>query len=447
MKHEEIAREIHQLSSEYNYYFIMEVRLDIKFAKWPYKLTRLCLENKLFFLWPVTEKNLPAIIIPCKTMEIAEKEENEKLALRFLSALSWLEDYGYEEGFVKVVRAAFPSSTNLVLPELQFRHNLLIDENDYLPLPKDNNARLSLALYREALINNNVFYKFLGFSKILNIKFDSGEKQKKWINDHIEASLDKLPEAQDSFKHLKTLGVNDYGNHLYEMGRCAISHAYDKSKLVNPDEPKDKHRITETLLLIKALAEHLIESEFKIQSDKTIWREHKHELSGFREVLGKKLLSKIVKNKDLSNIERLLSDKFSKDFQVLSFCIRGYDNDINESLYFFSLNYGQGAVQIEYRSKNHSVMVSVCLNFIEERIQFDTKKSFNAQKNISKATILKQAKFIRELIGNGILEVWSKSGKLLGRTQPYLPNIEVGRYQRLELDEYILDLESNSEND
>ncbi|MEQ9115650.1 MAG: hypothetical protein RLN62_02530 [Rickettsiales bacterium] len=269
MKHEELAREIHQSSSEHNCYFIMEVRLDIKFASWPYKLTKLRLENKLIFLWPITENNLPAIIIPCKTMDIAEKEENERLALRFLSAISWLEDFGYEEGFVQIARTAFPPTTNLVLPEERFRHILLIDENDYIPLPKAHKARLALALYREALINNNVFYKFLGFFKIINIRFDSSIKQIEWINDHIKASLDKLPEARDSFKYLKTIGISDYGNHLYEMGRCAIAHAYDKSKLVNPDEPRDKHRITETLLLIKVLAEHLIESEFKIQSDKT----------------------------------------------------------------------------------------------------------------------------------------------------------------------------------
>ncbi|MEQ9115649.1 MAG: hypothetical protein RLN62_02525 [Rickettsiales bacterium] len=146
-----------------------------------------------------------------------------------------------------------------------------------------------------------------------------------------------------------------------------------------------------------------------------------------------------VKNKDLSNINNLLFEKFSKDFSVLSFRIRGYDNDINESLRFSSFNYSKGKIQIEYRSKNKSVMVSVCLNFEEDRIQFDTKTSFNAHSGC-KAMVLKQAKFIRKLIGNGILEVWSKDKKLLGRIQPYLPNLAIGRYQRLSLDDLIEDL-------
>ena len=161
---------------------------------------------------------------------------------------------------------------------------------DYLPEPEHEGARRALAFYREAnsLEHTSVPYAFLGFTKILNIKFLKGNDQIAWINatlprlkDH--GALERLSELRKS----KT----DLGEYLYGSGRCAVAHAYGEA--VNPDDVGDTLRMTRDLPVARALAEYFIEHELGVKSRSTIYAEHLYELDGFRKLFGSEIVAKL----------------------------------------------------------------------------------------------------------------------------------------------------------
>jgi hypothetical protein len=84
----------------------------------------------------------------------------------------------------------------------------------------------------------------------------------------------------------------DIGEYLYESGRCAVAHAFNEP-LVDPDDPDDTWRLTADLPVIKALAEHLIESQVGVKSALTYRKEHLYELAGFRDMFGAPIVAKL----------------------------------------------------------------------------------------------------------------------------------------------------------
>jgi hypothetical protein len=125
----------------------------------------------------------------------------------------------------------------------------------------EKQARLALALYREALAAENVAYEFLGYFKIINILHETGRSQKAWINNTMRRIHQK--DAAKRIVDLQTQ-VKDVGEYLYESGRCAVAHAYGEP-LVDPDDPKDLLRLREDMPVARALAEYLIEYELNVK--------------------------------------------------------------------------------------------------------------------------------------------------------------------------------------
>lgn len=126
--------------------------------------------------------------------------------------------------------------------------------------PVDEKARLALALYREDLSVNSVPYQFLGFAKIINVLHAGGSAQKAWIG----AVLPNVTDADARARLAELSGeVADVSAYLFESGRCAVAHA-NTSPVVNPDDVEDFLRLSKDLPLIKALAEHLIETELGV---------------------------------------------------------------------------------------------------------------------------------------------------------------------------------------
>lgn len=127
-----------------------------------------------------------------------------------------------------------------------------------VPVPSDGDARLALALYREAISVDSIPYQFLGFYKIVSIKYgDGSSKQKAWIRNAMDGLVD-----QDAVRRRDELTDSgaDIWRELYASGRCAIAHAAHKP-IVNPDNPTDLHRLASDMPLMQALAEHLMETE------------------------------------------------------------------------------------------------------------------------------------------------------------------------------------------
>ena len=127
---------------------------------------------------PETEDLLPSVAVPFEPP--VTWEEAARVANRFLSAFAWMHGdtarveeamtggggfptpIGKSPWHAKAVRFTSPS------------HKLQLD---HLQEGTDKKSWLGLAFYREALNLNSDPYRFLAFSKILNILADKGPQQ------------------------------------------------------------------------------------------------------------------------------------------------------------------------------------------------------------------------------------------------------------------------------
>jgi hypothetical protein len=130
----------------------------------------------------------------------------------------------------------------------------------YLPEIADQKTRWALAFFREGLSMRHTPYAFLSFYKIINILHKSGTKQKAWINDVIDKSVDHRSKTR---LHQIRANNSDVGQYLYASGRCAVAHA-GQGQTVDPEDPLDLERLMQDLPLIQGLAAYAIEFELGV---------------------------------------------------------------------------------------------------------------------------------------------------------------------------------------
>jgi hypothetical protein len=171
---------------------------------------------------------------------------------RFLSAYCWWMD-----------RSARIVMTSVCTARIRHRQRggyspMLVErfELPALPAPRDQEAGLALALFREAASVGSIPYRFLGYVKIINILHDD-KAMKVWMRD----TVPKLKE-RDAVKRAKDLSTTepDIGRYLYTSGRCAVAHA-NTSPVVDPDEVTHIHRLVHDMPLAKRLAEYTMTQE------------------------------------------------------------------------------------------------------------------------------------------------------------------------------------------
>ena len=165
------------------------------------------------------------------------QEACEKLVLRFLSALAWVEDAGY---FVDGVGGGS-------MPNPMGRSKVggfaICDESDlsYLPEPGNEKALLALALMREGRGLNHPGYSFLAFYRVVELAIGRGSKhQIAWINEQLSRGLHN--QARQALDDLRAQSVADIGERLYASGQCAMAHA-KREPVMDPDDPADARRL------------------------------------------------------------------------------------------------------------------------------------------------------------------------------------------------------------
>lgn len=405
--------------------FFMTMRLKGVFP-WPGEFTKLRLLDRDWLLWPKTAWDRPGIVIISRT---SDGNEEATLAMRFLSAFSWVHGCAIEDEGYWIV-GSHPNSClrDEADPDPFLKSNqFLIDEYDYLPFPIDDKAQLALALYREAACIQQPAYKFLSLYKILNIVLPdgrSGVAQIDWINSNISKITGHT--ACERLRDLRT-NHSDIGNYLYTQGRCAVAHAY-VDPIASPDRPQDRRRLFQDMPLIKALAELMIEEHFLVESRSTIWRKHRYELAGFKKRLGEELVEQIVNGYDFNDHGQLIGNLIIERLQPLSVRLRGNIDRPLENLVPKIKHYSEGKILLECVCKESGATASLGLNFNAERLDFDIEGSFSVPDRgdfVSAQRIATLYLFLRKLIANGVLEVWS-NGEQLGRKDPYIPeNIDM----------------------
>lgn len=208
---------------------------------------------------------------PCISIATPKEKIDEALGkiYRFTSLLSWFMD-GYVDvsGYTYSGRPSLYKSRN-VYSSLGIFGTKSFNCN-HLPIVEDENVRKALAFWREGKRLDEVHdsYSFLSFYKVIESQFTGGKTKGKWIDDNIE----KLEgPAADRVAELRASGVHDVGTHLNESGRCAVAHATLGGKIVDPDVPEDRRRLSADLVVIEGLARNYIQDVLKVPTSRTLY--------------------------------------------------------------------------------------------------------------------------------------------------------------------------------
>lgn len=183
---------------------------------------------------------------------------------RFLSVLSWCDDQPMENRYGwsgNPVPMAVPRESRQLGSGIAFPFYRTLEFN-----PK---VRLALALFREGRTVNSGPFEFLSYFKILNIFwkdkwFTVNEQRQNPVIEGIRSTLSVVKDDL-ALKRLKALSDSkaDIPTYLYESGRCAIAHAYS-DPIVDPDDVSDLRRLSQDVYIVKAIAEHLVETELGV---------------------------------------------------------------------------------------------------------------------------------------------------------------------------------------
>ncbi len=232
------------------------------YALWPKKETVINFEGYELILKPATKDTEMSI-----HMDIEGKiSETEALTLinRFLSILSWCSDQSMENLYGSSgcpVPIPIPKQSRAIGTGV----SSIFAFPFYRSLEKDPKACLALALYREAQSINSGPYEFLSYFKILNIFWK--DKKVNGKNEIIEGLRETLPKIKDplGIERLEKLNKQeeDVAEYLYKSVRCAIAHAYS-DPIIDPNDLTALRILSEDTLIIKAVAEYLIETKLNV---------------------------------------------------------------------------------------------------------------------------------------------------------------------------------------
>jgi hypothetical protein len=189
-----------------------------------------------------------------------QKEKDFEAGLNFLSELAWL----YNSKIIYLT-SAFSSNFKLPVDASNQGFNRILNAINlkyYTQVAFNDEQKLALGIYKEGISSNSIFYKFLSFFKIINIRNGSGSDQEDWINNNIT----KLKNSKYQLEKLKDNEISNIGKYLYVSGRCAIAHA-NTQPVADANTFQDIQRISSDTFIIKELAEIFIKEELNVKDN------------------------------------------------------------------------------------------------------------------------------------------------------------------------------------
>lgn len=374
---------------------------------WPLETIKVDYRGHTLFVLPIMKGFFPSVAIKLGPLD---REAGERLIMRFLSAVSWVEQKGiYVDGF---------TGGNIPRPMGRRQERGFSIQRDldlsYLPSPDDERALLALALMREARGLNHPAFAFLSFYRVLEVAVP--QRRREWI----AATINEIKRPHFAREVVEALrGANvDIAEHLTVSGRHAIAHAREEP-LIDPDDPSDTRRLGSELPLIEALAELAIEKELGIKTLFTVYDEHLYELDGFRRVFGPDIIELIVNGRD-PDVEPQI------DFPALRVELRRQE-PYEPLSNLKPTRIGRDGNMIECRvgSDNGLYDLRFRLDFANERLHFDIDSDLGAHDDgtsDSAKGLAEITRFMRDYWLNGQLRILNaETGELLSRRDAFIP--------------------------
>lgn len=377
---------------------------------WPTKPQPFEFEGIQLWLIPLSTDNHPGIAL--NRPPTLNRDDAWALLHRALSLIAWTQNTG--------ATVAYMSSGNLPrMMGLDRSSGFAIrDEFDFSDLPQiaDDKAKLALALMREGRGLNHPAYAFLSFFRVLETAISNGRKRGEWITEHVDRI--EGHRAKDALAKLRETVNGDVGVHLSVSGRHAIAHA-KADPIINPDNPQDARRLHAELPIIEALAELAVEEHLGVQTSHTIWREHLYELRGWKALFGEEIVADV-----LAGVPPV--DGQNVDVPILDVRLRRSPPFLPlEGMTPLEAGYGDGRVEVIYRSFDGLVDFIFWLNFSSERLEFDVRKSIVVRDDgtvIAARNAKDIARFYRDYFANGEIQMWDHNNKkLISRCDAFIP--------------------------
>ena len=227
---------------------------------WPHEPTLVKFDGHHFILMPRTKDHVQSV-----HMDLTENGLDDSNATtvirRFLSIMAWCDDNFATLGFGW---SGNPVPVPVSKPELAF-----LTTPHYIfarKMPPTPEARRALALYREALNaehNALISYAVLNYYKIVELTQRDKNPTKKWFKNNFAhaRSFEHLKGSLDDFDKLR--GTTEPHEYIYKSCRLAVAHAGKDSKS-DPDHASELRRLHAAADIMRVLARHCIETEFKI---------------------------------------------------------------------------------------------------------------------------------------------------------------------------------------
>jgi hypothetical protein len=390
------------------YWIVANVETTIA---WPVVAQKVVFGGSVLWVLPLTREHCPAVTVNCPN--IPNPTDAQRLMMRFLSALSWIESGG-------IVCSYFSAGEQPRPMARQKTHgNAIRDDFDfsYLPEPPTEKGRLALALMREGRSLNHPAYAFLSFYKVLEVALPDGRKRGAWMTTHIDLLRDGR--AKEAVTKLRANAVEDVGEHLQKSGRQAIAHA-SSHPVIDPDDPMHGRRLISELPIIGALAELAIEEELGVETLQTVWSKHLYELEGFKKYFGPELVAAISKGEhiDCTHAITLLPH-----IDVHLRRCNAYPSltDMRP----VSLHQTGSIATLTTHSASGWFGFRCHLDFGDERLHFDFEDDLAAVDDESAECADMHAdlhRFIRDYLSNGELRLTvSRDNALLSRKEAFIP--------------------------
>ena len=379
-------------------------------GSWPVRTQKVLYRGEILWIMPVMRQFEPSIAM--RRPANKSREQCEMLMMRFVSALSWVEEQGMLVdgiGGGNLPRPIGRSPQQFVSICDQFHL-------DYLPAPNDERTLLAMALMREGRGLNHPGYAFLSFYRVLEVAFPNGRDRGDWISEHVMFLKDH--QAKEAVQKLVDAGISDIGRHLRDSNRHAMAHAKDDA-VIDPDDLSENRRLWQELPIISALAKGAIERELGVKSTHTIWEEHLYELDGFKRIFGQRLLRMILDKEDVPGGEMV-------DLPLLNIELYGHEPYLPlVGMTPVSIDREVDVIKLIYE-KPESVLIILRLDFAEERLSLNPLTDVRWMRDdgsVEAAEVEAEMKrFQFDLFGNGRLRIVNAdTGEVIGRKDAYIP--------------------------
>jgi hypothetical protein len=379
---------------------------------WPVKAEKFKYRGKEVWVLPIMRGMYPCIAI--NRPHGMSREDCQRLLMRFLSALSWVDGNGALVEYI--------TGGNLPRPmgrDKQLGHVIRDDfDLSYLPEPNDEKVLLALALLREGRGLNHPGYAFLSSYRVLEVANPDAQQQMAWIDKNVD-ELNHV--AQEALAALRKSGVSEIGQHLYASGRCAMAHA-KREPIIDPDDPTDLRRLGSELPIIIALAERAIETLLGVETSHTVWKKHLYELDGFRKLLGPEVVGYLKRGEQIPDGTNL-----AQELPTVNVRIRRCDPyKPLERMDIVNLRQEGTLMRVTLQSADGYNTLFFYLNFNEERLQFDISNGIFGIPDDGSANYAENraelARFFKDYVGNGQLQMFkADTGELISRLDEFTP--------------------------